>query len=56
MKSSESSMSVAIPKHERKGLSGISINSDSKRSSGHPNARAGREEHRIEREDKRDRE
>ena len=44
------------PKHEREGLSGISTNSDSKRSSGHPNSWAGREEHRIEREDKRERE
>ena len=56
MKSSESSMSVAISKHEREGPSGISTNSDSKMSCGHPNARAGREEHRIEREDKRERE
>ena len=56
MKSSESSVSVAISKHEREGLSGISINPDSKTSSGHPNARAGHEEHRIEREDKRERE
>ena len=32
MKSSEMSMSVAISKHEREGLSGTSTNSDSKRS------------------------
>ena len=56
MKSSEPSMSVVISKHEREGLSGISTNPDSKRSCGHPNARAGHEEHRIEREDKRERE
>ena len=43
MKSSESSMSVAISKHEREGLSGISTNSDSKMSCSHPNARAGHE-------------
>ena len=30
MKSSEPSMSVAISKHEREGLSGISTNPDSK--------------------------
>ena len=36
MKSSESSMSVTIPKHEREGLSGISTNSDLKRSCSHP--------------------
>ena len=56
MKSSESSMSVTIPKHEREGLSGISTNSDSKMSCSHPNARAGHEEHRIEHEDERERE
>ena len=56
MKSSESSMSVAISKHEREGLSGISTNPNSKRSCCHPNARAGHEEHRVEHEDKRERE
>ena len=56
MKSSESSMSVAISKHEREGLSGISANPDSKMSSGPPNTRAGHEERRIEREDKCERE
>ena len=56
MKSSESSMSVTIPKHEREGLSGISTNSDSNGSCSHPETWAGREEHRIEREDKRERE
>ena len=56
MKSSESSMSVAISKHERKGLSGTSTNPDSKMSCSHPEARAGHKEHRIEREDKRERE
>ena len=56
MKSSESSMSVAISKHEREGLSGISTNSDSKMSCSHPNARAGHEEHCIECEDKHERE
>jgi hypothetical protein len=55
MESSESSMSVTISKHEREGLSGISTNSDSKRSSGHTEAWAGREEHLAEREDKRER-
>ena len=56
MKSSEPSMSVAISKHEREGLSGISTNPDSKMSCSHPSARAGHEEHRIERDDKRERE
>ena len=56
MKSSEPSMSVAISKHEREGLSGISTTPDSKMSCSHPNARAGHEEHRIECEDKRERE
>ena len=56
MKSSESSMSVAISKHEREGLSGISTNSDSKMSCSHPNARASHEEHRIEHEGKREQE
>ena len=49
-------MSVATSKHEREGLSGISTNFDSKMSCSHPNARAGQEEHRIECEDKRERE
>ena len=56
MNSSEPSMSAAISKHEREGLSGISTNPDSKMSCSHPNARAGHKEHRIEREDKRERE
>ena len=56
MKSSESSMSVATSKHEREGLSGISTNSDSKMSCSHPNARAGHEEHRIERKGEPERE
>ena len=56
MKSSESSVSVAISKHEREGLSGISTNPDSKRSCSNPDARAGHEEHRIEHEGKRERE
>ena len=57
MKSSELSMSVAISKHEREGLSGISTNSDSKRSCNPPPGEwAGHEEHCIEREDEREHE
>ena len=57
MKSSELSMSVAISKHEREGLSGISTNSDSKRSHNPPPGEwAGHEEHSIEHEDERERE
>ena len=56
MKSSESSMSVAISKHEREGLSGVSTTSDSKRPCSHPETWAGHEKHRIEREDERERE
>ena len=56
MESSESSMSVTLSKHERKRHSGISTTSDSKGSCSHPNEWAGHEEHRIEREDKRERE
>ena len=56
MKSSELSMRVAIPKHEREGLSGISTNPDSKMSRSHPKSQAGHEEHCAEREGRRERE